>query len=370
MTLVASPTEMFLPSNIGTSGSAPGLVGGLLLDTENDVAGMIIQIGDRDDGKAIDKLGLRIQTVGTTGDVDARVEDVSLTDGFPDGNLASTNTNKVQSVSATGWNEFALTAEHTVATGDFLSIVFVLGATASASITTGESRRALNFGVGRFPYEVTRIDPASYAKVSQEPGQNHVSLAVGFSDGTWMHNLGSVPVTAFGNTTVISTGAAETGLEFQIPFKATISGVALNIDRDIDIAMHLGNGSYNPGDTGATRLSTITFDKDIIYSGAIAYEFLRFSTPVDLDANTTYRLVFEALTATSVPIAHMDFDAAALVESLGFNTTFKHILDDEGGGWTTTATRLPVMALSFSKFDDGAGGGGGGGGRGYPRGAV
>ncbi len=369
MTLALLPTEMFLP-NIATSGDGPGLVSGLLLDVENDAGGIIIQIGDREGGKTIDKLGLRIQTVGTTGDVDARVETVSLTDGLPTGTLATTNSNLVQSVSATGWNEFALTAGHVVATGDFLAIVFVLGATASASITTGESRRTFNFGIGKFPYEVNRIDPSAYIKVNQDSATFHMSYAVGFSDGTWMHNLGSVPVIAFANTTIISTGAAETGLEFQIPFKGTLSGVALNIDRDIDVAMHLGNGSYNPGDTGATRLSTITFDKDIIFSGAIQFERLRFSTPVDLEANTTYRLVIEAPAATNVVIGHMDFNAAALVETMGYNTTFKHILDNQAGGWTTTTTRLPTMALTFSKFDDGAGGGGGGGGRGYPRGAV
>ncbi len=94
MTLVALPTEMFLPSNIGTSADTPGLVSGLLLDVQNDAGGIIIQVGDRDDGKTIDKLGLRIQTVGTTGDVDARVETVSLTDGLPTGTLATTNSRR------------------------------------------------------------------------------------------------------------------------------------------------------------------------------------------------------------------------------------------------------------------------------------
>lgn len=353
MALVALPSTMYLPNWNTSNLGAGGLRAGLLLDVENDLAGMVIQIGDRDDGKTIDKFGLRIHTVGTTGDVDARLEGVSLTDGLNDGTLKETNSNKVQSVSATGWNEFALTDSHVVAKTDILAVLFVLGATASASITTGRSRRGLQLGAAQFPYGIKLIDPAAKQSFKLGPNEEQPSFAVGFSDGTWMHNVGISPILTVGTDSIISSGTKEVGMEFQVPNKGTLASIVAEFDYDGDFSIHIGNGSYNPGDTGATRLSTITHDKDVRF-GTVREAALFQVSPVDLEANTTYRAVFEATTTTACVLTHQTFDAAALVDSMGYSTAFKHILDNGAGGWTTTATKLSLMSFGFSKFDDGA----------------
>ena len=357
MTLVMSPTEIYLPNVQVSSGGGLGLDLGETLDVDGDTGGAVFQISDRDDGKTIDKLGVLVESVTTTGDVDARVETVSLTDGFPTGTLATTNSNKVQSISAAGWNEFALTAGHVVATGDLISIVFVLGSTPSANIRFNSVKRSMAYGQRGFQYSVKKLDPSAFAKI--DPAINHVRCyGVGFSDGTWMHQHGLLPLSGIGSTSLTSTGTAEAGWEFQIPFKATLSGIVAQVNQAGNISVHVGNGSYNPGDTGATRLSTRDFDKDVRALAAQATTLFRLDTPVDLDINTTYRVVIDAITTTAVTLPHMDFDEAALIESVGYSTSFKHISDNGAGGWTTTTTRAPLIALAFSRFDDGAGGGG------------
>jgi len=356
MALVALPTEIYLP-NIATSGTSVSAGAGVRLNVATDSAAAIIQIGDRDDGKAVSKLAVLVSVVTASGPVDARVETVNATTGNPSGTLATTNANLSANVSSTGWNEFALTASHTVAAGDILAIVFAAGT--GTDITVTSARRHGSGGMTGFPYVADQIDSV-WTKNPMHIEKKLTQLAVGFSDGSWMNIFGILPATAFADSSIISSGAAEVGLEFQIPFAATLSGIALSIKRDFDIAVHVGSSSYLPGDTGATRLSTIALDKDIRNGTAHVYSRFRLSTPVDLSANTTYRVVIDSTTANTVKAKYMDFNAAANVECFGANTTWKHILDNTAGGWTTTTTRLPLMSLAISKVDDGAGGAGGG----------
>jgi hypothetical protein len=352
--------HVWVPNYQGDNGSTPALRNGTTLDAPGEQYGIVFEVGHKNAGKAIDKIGVRIATVTASGNVDARIETVDLTDGDPSGALATANSNLSQSVSATGWNEWSLTASHTVSGGELLSVILEVPGGSSANIVTGEARRLTMSGAA-MPYKVVNTT-GSYVKSALLGGIQQMSLSVGFSDGTWEDIPGSVPIESIGSDSLSSTGTpSEAGLEFQLPCKSTLGAVVAELDPNAAaFDIHLGNGSYDPGDTGATRLATRSVDPDVHFSNSLA--FVRqwtMGAEVDLEPNTTYRLTFEATTSTAVLLYFWDVDSAGLLSVRPGGTTWKYIEDNGAGGWTTTLTRLPFIHLGLSRFDDAAGGGGG-----------
>lgn len=356
MALVALPTEMWMPpAASGGVADGGGIRPGRVLDVEGDSFALIFQVGDKSDGKTINKIGVGVNTVTAAGNVDARLETVGPTTGDPTDTLANgSDSNKVQAVSSTGWNEFALTGGYTVSRSEVLAVRFVAAAT--TNITLREFRRLLSRGWS-LPYITELISPSgSWVKTDLIIVQGQ-TIAVGYSDGTWEYIYGCQPIVTTGVDTIISSGVAEVGIEFQLPAALRLSSVIAQVDQDGDIAIHVGNGSYLPGDTGATRLSTTAFDKDIRSADFIRQPSFVLSTPVDLAANTTYRVLVDSTETTNVRVQHMTVDSNALLEACGVPISWRHIIDNGAGGWTTTDTKLAVMALGFSQIHDGAGGG-------------
>lgn len=366
MALAQLPAEIWLPGPVINLGDRLGIRSGAVLDTTGDTFGIWFQPSPQAIGKSLNKIGVNVNVVTASGDVDARLETVDQTNGEPTGTLATASANLVQAVNGTGWNEFALTAGHTVVSGDLTTGLFALFvAAATTNITIAETRRGMATAGVNMPYDIALIDPSAvFVKGTLGSGAQNQTIAVGYSDGTWEQIPGSAPFVTAGTDGVISTGAAEVGLEFEVPFACRLAAVAGSFDRNGLTAIHVGSASYLPGDTGGTRLSVIAIDPDVSFSTASEMEVIRLSTPVDLSANTTYRVVLVATEAVTSNLAFGTVDAAALLAAWGVPSVspnvWTHIIDNEAGGWTTTATKTSMLSLGFDQFDDGAGGGGGG----------
>ncbi len=296
MALVQLPTSIFLPGPaIGWGqGSTLGMRAGNVLDVENDQDAIVFQPASLSIGKSITKLGVSVNAVTASGNVDARLETVGVADGDPTGTLANSGTtndsNKSQAVSATGWNEFALTGGTTVVADTLYACVFKAAAT--TNITLAETRRGIGTAGGAFPYADTKIDPSAvWVKDAFGSVDQAYTMAVGFSDGTWEHIRGSVPFITNGFDSIISTGVAEVGLEFQLPYACRLASVFCQYERDGQTVIHIGNSSYVPGDSGATLLSTASVDKDARSGTSVNGEYIQLSTPVEITADTIYRVV-------------------------------------------------------------------------------
>jgi len=360
LTALTGNGNIWLPNYSGLLSNTPALRQGVILDAVGEQAGVVFEIGHESDGKSLDKIGSRIHTVGTAGNIDARIETVDLATGDPSGTLATAGSNLSQNVSATGWNEWSLTTPHTVSADEKIAVILEVPSGSGADITTGELRR-MSLQVGSsFPYKVDSTSGSYVKSKLVNNTQQTITISVGYSDGTWESISGSLPVTTVGSDSLTSTGTpSEAGLEFQVPVPMTISAVAAIVDSNAAaFDIHVGNGSYNPGDTGATRLATKSVDPDVLSENTAAFLYQwKLGAAVDLAKDTTYRLTFEATTTTAVLLYFIDVDSAGLLTTLPVGTTWKYIEDNGAGGWTTTATRLPFIHLGISALGDDAGGG-------------
>lgn len=180
------------------------------------------------------------------------------------------------------------------------------------------------------------------------------TMALKYSDGTygvltWPVNPGKVI-----NTRTFNNGSTpdERGLIFQIPFPARISGAWVKIDLDAaaDIVLY-------------DNASSVLASKSLV-SGQRAFTTpdnarIDFDTPVNLSANTNYRLSIKPTSASSVSIADFDINASALLSAMDGGSTWMSTSRTDAGAWTDTNTNRPYMGIILDGFDDGASTGGG-----------
>lgn len=357
MTLITWSSELWLPR---CSHAAPNELdaprAGAVLDEADDRSGIAAwQPMAQNVGRTITTLGVYIHAVGAAGDIDARLESVDLATGDP-GGLATANSNKVETISASGWKEFVLTAGHVVGEGEELSVIYAAN-DGTVNVTLGETRRGPNEGA-RKPYGDALIAPSeAWVKASLGEGAQQPAIGVKYDDGSWEFIPGVYPVVSVGSSTVATGGGpTEVGFEFQVPGAVTVSAIQLQLDPDGNGAFNLGTSSYVPGATDGRRLATIAFDKDVRYGDTTGMFFKRFPA-VDLAANTTYYFTVEGTDGTGVTVRYMNVDSTALLGALGMPTDWKYVIDNESGGWASTPARMLVASLGISRIHDGAGGG-------------
>lgn len=365
MTLIALPTILWYPSvpaiNIGDG------AGGLrsnVIDADGEYYGVAFQIPGTDDGKSINKIGWRTMTVTTGGDIDVRLEGLNAS-GFADGTLASVNSNLVVAVGSGDdnvWFTSTLTSSHAVAAGDVLCAITKRPTSGTFSGNVASHRRSMKGTL--FPYEVNNFGSDAKSHFFLEPP----SMAVGFSDGTYLQMPGVWPLDGSGISIFNNASTdAENGLKFQIPFPARIIGMWMqggsNGSALADHAIHLYDSSGVPQDTDANRLATIAVDGQHVGSDSVpsGLQTRLFTSAVELAKDTVYRLTLEATTADNCALNRWDVDAASLLQAMPGGSNFTWTEDNGAGGWTDTGTRLPIMGLLFDQLDDGSGGGGGGG---------
>jgi hypothetical protein len=304
-----------------------------------------------------------ISAVGSSGDVDVRVETIDAATGNPSGSLAGTNSNLSMTISTTGAKTAALTAAVSLTQGTYYAIVF--------SGTSGDISLACFNRVGSGGgWDTTGVYPRYHNGTSWSSRGLAVSyqyvpcIALKLNDGSYPWLGGTItPFQSLTNVDFNNTSSdRERGIRFIPRGKKRAIGffAATNI--------HSGNANVILANTSGTALATYTGDKDYGSSYSAGSGVIPsmgfFASAVTLDAGTTYYLTIVPQSATNVRIVDgllMDTGEANQMNVLSGGTDVVLVTRDSGGTYTVDTTKRPLsMGLIFDQSDDGAGGGGGG----------
>ena len=286
-------------------------------------------------------------------------QDVSLTDGNPDG--TQDQFRDMTSLSANAWNVPGLITsdgsdtgtKRSVTAGDLLSVVFEFQTfTAADSVVI----QTINVSGITSPSGQSYSDlfTASWAKTDA----NGPVFALKYNDGSYEFIANVIPCSTLNNVTFNNASTPdEQGLIFSLPFPVTVTGVWLrvNASADFDIVLYDSDGS--------TALATVSVDSDVWAVAASTNAFLRFS-PQDLTKDTNYRVVVKP-GASNVVVHNFEVASAAIMDAVEGGQNWHYTQRTDAGAWTETTTKRPWMGLLVSAFDDGVSVGGAGGRRGW-----
>lgn len=307
------------------------------LDASAEKCAAVFRVGKAGD---IHKIHFYVESNSGTQDVRASLQDVSLTDGHPDGTADQSGT---VSVSSTGWKTVTLGADRTVAVDDLLAAVVDFN-----SYTSGN----INVAAGNTPEWLhTYVDhfTAAWAKQDRVP-----TVALEYSDGSFGETLGLFSVRIGDVTIQTGTTPDEVAARFRLPFPVQVAGLAC-LTRAIagTPQMILYNDASSALATAAAQ------DPDTLRSTS-GWTAFRFSSSISLTANTWYRAAFKPTTAADVRPVYGDAVSAAALDQMPGGQDFYWSQRTDAGSWTDTTTRRPMIALLLDAFDDGTGGAGGG----------
>lgn len=302
----------------------------------------------------IRKVGFRVATVTSAGDVDVRLEGVSLTTGDPDGSLLHASAELLAfTISTIGWKtaDFGVGNGAPVTIGDYIAVVIRDNASSAPNI-------AIQIYGDQILWR--SVYPVNFTSTWQAPSTSSAcNVGLELSDGTYMPGMGymawsDVAETAFSNADTPD----HVGLRFKFPYPVRVVGAWSYMDLD-------GNGNMLLFDSdGTTILETVSMDKDIrraTSDGIFAYWF---NGTHELTKDLFYRLVIEPTSGTNITMSEFLVDSVAVMDvhegGQDFHLTTSKTQTAEGD-WTQTLTRRPIMGLILDQHDDGAGGAGGGG---------
>jgi len=312
----------------------------------------------------LDQVEVWIDTVSTAQAIKVSFQDVSLTDGNPDGGVDQFRVVPTGSVVA-GWLVPGLITsdgtntgtKRTVTVGDLLAVVIEFDSTVGdLRFATLIRNSGANLWNGGYSYAGTN-NGTTWTK------QAGVALQVGlkYSDGTYAYvSPASWPRAAAINTArTFNSGSTpnERGLYFQLPMSVACSGVWFESTRGGDCQVTLYDSD------GTTVLASATLDKDVNEAAAsLTVTIVPWATgPITLLANTNYRLAVKPTTVTNLDVYDMPVNSNALMAAMPGGANFYLTTRTGAGAWTQTNTLKPLMGLVLAGVDTGGVGGGAGG---------
>lgn len=240
-----------------------------------------------------------------------------------------------------------LSADRAVTRGDMLAVVLEfdgsgrLGADTVSLSRGGSSPNSLICGnsqyassawsaIGGRPLCVFKYDDGTYA---------------GFEEGMVASAATSV---AFHS----GSAADEYALEFSAPFAGKIDGgwALLSVNSgttDFDFVLY----------SGTTALATKSFEGNATYAvGDNRVVHFAFSSPVEVSANTTYRIALKPTTTNSVNLFYFDVPSADYFDAIPGEVGTEMALTTrvDAGAWAAvTATRRPQIGVHYCAIDIG-----------------
>lgn len=313
---------------------------------------------DKTGSKNITKVHTRIgSNTSFSGTLTGYVQGVSTTSGppaNPDGSTTSGAT--FGTVTAATWQTTGtFSTPYVASVGDRLAVVLEITAFTSGSIAPASGLSGLG-AVSGFAHAVQSItNPATTWSASSVNFIPNILLEC--DDGTFGTIGGCFVASAVGTVAYNSATAAadEYALEMSFPFPVKVSGcwALVNFGTSADFSFVLAGVS--------TQTKSIDYNQSAI-SGFGRYVFAHFAAPVQLNANTTYRLSLRPDTTNSVTISYFDVSSASHLQAHQFGEAWCQADRVDGGAWGKTnsnsGARRPMMGVIVSAFDDGTGGGG------------
>lgn len=238
--------------------------------------------------------------------------------------------------------------KRSVSIGEYIAVVIefdsTIGNVLISSTYTGAGSRQRDGYVSR------------YASSAWTKYTNYVAnCLLEYSDGSYGHApwLSVITHTNPNYYNHVNSTPDEFGMRFQVPVPMTMAGIYVNarFDGDADIVLYDSPSNVLatvPGYDGTTSVDTV--DKDIAYDILSYWGQWMFSTPVNLEPNTTYRVSLKPTTTTAVyyfAIAVPTNAALAQFSSTAFYKTYR----TDGGSWTDVDTQAPNWALIISAIN-------------------
>jgi len=292
----------------------------------------------------ISKLGFRTNTVTTgTATCDIRLETVDTATWFPTWTLAGTNSNGNSNIASSDDNvakETTLTSACAVTKWDLLAMVIVPSGTFNMLLVTFS-----DWWTYGFP-NVASFD----GSVRSQWTNSAPFMTVWYDDGTYPTMLHIYPIGGNSTATFSSSSTPdEIGNAITIPFNCKVKGVRSRFDQDWNCDIILYDTDW------VTVLGTIHTYTNLPSDTNAQLAFWLFSSEITLSAWSTYRLVLQPTSATSIAVQFFDFHSAAARNQLSFWSSIKYTTAKNPSGigsWTDTTTRIANLGLIIGQIDN------------------
>jgi hypothetical protein len=326
------------------NGPNSGVSTALVMDAADEKAAMINR-ADKAGTITTIELGFGAITTGAT--VDVRVETVDATTGMPTGNLVNAGANASLVVGSADDNTKKTVTLGTAATVTLDQRIAIVVAQPTVSFGNMNLLQTnMSTPASMFPYS------ALYAAAAWSKQTRNLSIIATYGDGS-KQNFGgltgiNITVLSFNNTSTPD----EIGIRLSLPFPCKCGGAWLSSGNTFT-----GDTDFVLYDASDVAIATGTFDADIRnnVSNALLHSYF---TPLTLAANTVYRLTMKPTSATNLALLEQTFAANGDMSTLDGGIEIYRTERTDGGAFTNTNTKRPVMGLYLTAFDDGTGSGG------------
>lgn len=326
MAITSLGTKIVTPDYPGAPNSFPTFQLSVNLSVVGYKAANLFQVSKSGN---ISKIRIRTGTTANASNVyTVSVQTVDLTNGTPSGTLWAANTQKtgVTGFATNSSYSITLDAVATVNAGDLIAVVI--------EITTFVGNNTVVLGVNDNGNGDTFIPASFNFTTAWSRGASTCGFGVEYSDGEFLSGPYIYPVSAIGSITLNTTSNPRMiGNKINFPMTTRCVGVWAFADADADFKITLFDSD------GATSLGSITTDKDIPVAVTTAGTYLvYFSSPITLNANTTYYVMIEGLGANVTAYDYEGFSEEARKAFPG-GTIFSKV---------TTSTNAPSSPASYT----------------------
>lgn len=283
--------EFYIPQIPFALNGAPNVAGNASYDLAgvNDRCEVLLQVPKTG---SISKIGFGTATVTTGCTLRIAIEAPNLTTGRSNQTLWGSNTSASQVIADADdnrWFEVSLTSAANVTAGDLISVSF------SVLAGTPNALQLNTYADNSNWYSSALINYNGATWASYNAGAILTLIYnVGGTDTTYQIP-GCLPTITI-STSTYNTGTSyeANGNEFSLPFSCRANGAWIVSDLDGDSIIELINSSN-------TVIASISVDADrpLANTGILPY-VVYFTTPIELTANTTYRLMHRPTTASNI----------------------------------------------------------------------
>lgn len=316
----------------------PGAANTITLDADGEYASMLIKVLE---SKEVKYLHYRVTTVTVAGDVEAALcaIDTSLAPAFPNAILGVGNSAyNTSTVSTTGWKRVLLSTAYTPAVGDKLFMRLKMVNFDAGNIKFG-------YSITVHPYDHLNYSLTYLGAAYTADSQSYLAIALECTDGTFL-KISSSPMYSIGTSLNSASAADEMGNLISLPYKHRIIGAQLSIDLDNACDIVLYNGGTSTISLNANTRNGIQRLPGREY----------FATPITINANTSYRLVYKPTTTSNIGIGESEFptsfEAACKTSILQGGSVSKTSRAD-AGAWTDTTTSIVNISPIIDQIDVG-----------------
>lgn len=173
--------------------------------------------------------------------------------------------------------------------------------------------------------------------------------AIEYDDGTFAYIQNSAPLETLTTLTLANNSTPdEYSLRFRLPFPVKVAGVAVKgASTDVELSLYPDSGSALASGSPIILNTSQNTRRSVV-----------FSSPVDLNANTYYRIGWKPTTTTSRGLAVFYMNSAPMREAFDLGLNFSLGSRTDGGSWTDDTSKFMLASLLVVGFHDGTGGGG------------